>query len=633
MLLIKSISAQDPILYISHLYRSFRAPTTTEPQELLNKIEKLPIELPLKPTQELDEAFPESQREIDFQKKLFTRYIRHQKITLPDEIIHSEKFSYLKEDTEYAPRRTPVFFRETNKGSFYYLFLEYRIERGFLIQQDSPWPNERQLPASAKDKLIKLFITTLAKAIGSKIGTGILKQLFNDFGACSPREMQELFDDLKRYIEDQKIKDIGAYLRERTVWLRDDYAVVKKNYPVDKPDPLYTPTKIYGDLNVILDRIQECSALVEAHSVYESRDDHESFDRRRLLGLNANLIMFAAVLRCEMMYWNQYILDHSSQKVRMTRDKFLNFLNRNINRLPGDFRQTITDRRKKITYVVDDSLHPDGTRSFIYWDDYIRWNSGHTPHPDDTWRCTLKHNVHHEAWTCPDGKKKARERIDSHRRNYVKAINENISKSAHPLTNSFHDALKTTYLYYIDSAVLAEQHYWFFSRDILIKRSLNRSNSLGNPIKISSEFKGFPSLGKTQIDGVTYNHQEKCFYFFIDDNYYQFSSPKHELVQTGKITDKWRGVHLGGPADCVVSGASPSLTCFFKDKNFWVHNSTTDTAHKDSISNVWPGIMQKCNAAMIGPDHYFFFRGVEQQVFHYAPPKAEEPIPISEFNW
>jgi hypothetical protein len=638
--------------YVRNLHKKFKIRLPKSPYLILNDIEN-GVELPIV---EDEKNFPLlTEEQVNDIRRAKISFLKTNKdAILDDEKIEEEKFSYLTNDFQGVSANTPIFYRKTNQAEYYFIFTEKKIEENSLVSVSKPLNFKL---GGIEETLAKKFIEALAEAVGGDIAEGILAELFGDKSSCSPEQMKEMFDDLKKFIEDEKIKDIGSYLRTKIIWLRNDYAPIKQVYEGGKESETYKPSDVVNDLKNIIDQINVYIGQVEADKRYYSVNDYENYDRRQLFKLNINLILYGVLIQNELMYWDQYNINKTTdpnKQNRIARNQSLLNLQNVISEIDFSTSGISNLRMNLITGITDfstDSDHP--YNMYAFYDDYIRYDSGQKPDKDDTWISTQE--VFSEMWSSDSGKDDAHQRIVERYNSYTANMNSIIKSSLIENSDKALKALKSNYLFYIDGACYDrdDEIYWFFAHDLCFTRQANRSNSLSSPMKISDKFPSPPGLpglpdfsskeSFKQLAGVVYNASEQNYYFFMEDQYYTYSKKEKKVTDVGKISDKWKGVIIGKHMeddkeintilDCVVYRDYNKHYYFFTGKDYFSFDGASGSVSKKSIKDDW-NVMERCNAALYSENdgHYYFFKGIYEQSYK-AGGSAQPKQLIADSYW
>lgn len=636
----KGIDAK--IDYVRNLHKKFKIVLPKSPYLILNDIEN-GVELPILEDENKFPVLTEEQAN-DIRRAKISFLKTNKDAISDDEKIEEEKFSYLINYFQDVSAYTPIFYRKTNQAEYYFIFTEKKIEENSLVSVSKPLNFKL---GGIEETIVEKFIEALAEAVGGDIAEGILSQLFDDQGGCTPEQMKVMFDDLKKFIEDQKVKDIGSYLQTKIIWLRDDYASIKQTYEGGKESDTYKPSDAVNELKHIKEQIDVYIGQIEADERYYSKKDYQNHDRRQLFKLNINLILYGVLIQNELMYWDQYIINKTTdpkKQNRIARNQSLLNLKAVISEIDSSTSGISNLRMSWITAISDFSTDPEYPYNmYAFYDDYIRYDSGHKPDKDDTW--ISDQEVFSEMWTSESGKPDAYQRIRDKHDSYTANMNSIIKSSLIENSDKALNVLKSNYLFYIDGACYDRDAglYWFFAHDLCFSRQANRSYSLSSPMKTSDQFPGLPDLASNQLDGVVYNASEQNYYFFMEDQYYTYSKTEKKVTDCGKISDKWKGVIIGKHTecgkeintilDCVIYRDYNKHYYFFTGKDYFSFDDASGSVSKKSIKDDW-NVMERCNAALYSENdgHYYFFKGIYEQSYK-AGGSAQPKKLIADSYW
>jgi hypothetical protein len=607
--------------YVRNLHKKFKIVLPKSPYLILNDIEN-GVELPILEDEKNFPVLTEEQAN-DIRRAKISFLKTNKDAISDDENIEAEKFSYLINDFQGVSAYTPIFYRKTNQAEYYFIFTEKKIEENFLVSVSKPLNFKL---GGIEETLVEKFIEALAEAVGGDIAEGILSQLFGDQSSCSPEQMKGMFDDLKKFIEDEKIKDVGSYLQAKIIWLRNDYAPIKQIYEGGKESATFKPSDAVDELTHVKNKIAEYIQKVETDSRYYSKNDYQNYDRRQLFKLNINLILYGVLIRNELMYWDQYIINKNADpnaQSRVARNQSLNNLQNVISEIDSSTSGISNLRMSFITGIHDfstDREYPLNRLSF--WDDYIRFDSGHKPDKDDTWINTLDNNVYSVGWSSESDKPDRYNQIIDKHDLYTANMNSIIKSSLIGNSDKALKVLTSNYLFYIDGACYDRDAglYWFFAHDLCFSRQANRSNSLSSPMKIIDQFPGLPDFDSKQdskqLDGVVYNASEQNYYFFMEGKYYTYSKTKKTVTNVGNISEKWKGIDSNIILDCVTYRDYNKHYYFFVGEDYWSFDDASGSVTKKSIKDDW-NVMERCNAALYSEidGNYYFFKGIYEQSY------------------
>ncbi|NER19560.1 MAG: hypothetical protein F6J96_02145 [Symploca sp. SIO1C2] len=592
----------------------------------MDKIDKGENQLKLESESNFPSFSEEEEQKIRDLKAGFLTNLRRYATLRECEKVKEDFFSYLKEDFDEFKKNTTVFFRSTNLAEYYVVFRDFIME-GEAIQRVERQQEDRPIILeSVESKLTELFVKTLAKAIGGKVADAAIKEIFGDSGV-SKKEIKDLFDDLKIFIEQQKIIDIGNFITTKLYWLGHDYATIKAT----APNKQYTASSIFKDLKDIQEKMQEYLFAIKSDPRFTSDTDKDNYDRRWLFRTYASIGLSRLLFLIEQAYWGEYMLHHSSDSDgfnRTTRNIMLNFIENFKQDIKTQTQEISNIRLGFITGVYRPSIE---FNQWCYYDNYFYTVASGENHTGDPLRNTLgdnsKFHRDQENWNCPDQKQHAYDVLNGRREKYVgdmkKALGQCIEN---PMQNALESVLVVP-MFFMDAACYnsLDKEYWFFANNQCFRRKFGGSIESGQAT--ATVFPGLPKLGETstkyELSGAAYVKRDNKYIFTINDKYYILDGTSKRVQDSGKLSDKWKGLDVSR-VDCLVYAEHLNKLYFFKGGKYWSGSPQGGAVTESTVEEGWgPGMPKYINSAVYNftSSMYYFFHGIQ-----YTPrPQGNNP--------